>query len=61
MIRKESGENGRAYLRKEYVRRINRVIDYIEANLDKDLSLDKSSSRMRCPDAQAPPFPPLAS
>jgi len=38
MIRKESDENGRAHLRKEYVRWINRVIDYIEANLDKDLS-----------------------
>ncbi|HUJ69813.1 MAG TPA: GyrI-like domain-containing protein [Syntrophorhabdales bacterium] len=43
MIRKESDENGRAYLRKEYIRRINRVIDYIEANLDKDLSLETLS------------------
>ena len=27
------------YLRQEYISRINRVIDYIEANIDKDLSL----------------------
>jgi transcriptional regulator GlxA family with amidase domain len=27
------------YLRQEYIARINRVIDYIEANIDKELSL----------------------
>jgi AraC family transcriptional regulator len=31
------------HLREEYVLRINRVIDYIEGNLEKDLSLDKLS------------------
>ncbi len=29
------------YLREEYTARINRVIDYIEANIDKDLSLEE--------------------
>lgn len=29
------------YLREEYISRINRVIDYIEKNIDKDLSLEK--------------------
>ena len=28
----------------EYISRINRVIDYIKSNLDKDLSLDKLAS-----------------
>ena len=27
--------------RKEYIHRINRVVDYIEANLDEDHSLEK--------------------
>jgi len=29
------------YLRVEYTARINRVIDYVEANIDKDLSLEE--------------------
>ncbi|MBW1903256.1 MAG: AraC family transcriptional regulator, partial [Deltaproteobacteria bacterium] len=29
------------YLREEYISRINRVIDYIESNIDKELSLEK--------------------
>ncbi len=29
------------HLRAEYTARINRVIDYVEANIDKDLSLDE--------------------
>jgi len=38
----EARANGRneKYLREEYVSRINRVIDYIEANIDNDLSLE---------------------
>ena len=28
------------YLREEYVARINRVIDYIEANIEKELTLE---------------------
>ncbi len=43
MIRRKSDEKGRNYLREEYIRRINRVIDYIEANLDKNLSLETLS------------------
>jgi AraC family transcriptional regulator len=35
-----NGENpNRKYLIEEYRSRINRVIDYIEANIDRDLSL----------------------
>jgi len=45
MIRKELDENGRDYLREEYIRRINCVIDYIEANLDKNLSLETLSEK----------------
>lgn len=37
----------KASLRAEYLSRINRVIDYIEANLDKELSLD-ILSRVAC-------------
>jgi AraC family transcriptional regulator len=40
MIDNKSYANSRNYLREEYVRRINRVIDYIEAHLEKDLSLE---------------------
>jgi AraC family transcriptional regulator len=40
MTRYRPSENNRDYLRKEYASRINRVIDYIEAHLDKDLSLE---------------------
>jgi AraC family transcriptional regulator len=36
----EPAGNSRSNVREEYVRRINRVIDYIEANPDKDLSLE---------------------
>jgi AraC family transcriptional regulator len=43
MIRKNSDGKGPNYLRAEYIRRINRVIDYIEANLDKNLSLETLS------------------
>jgi len=43
MTRKESDEDGSSHLREEYVRRINRVIDYIEANLDENLSLETLS------------------
>jgi len=34
-------DNRRKYLREEYTARINRVIDYIEANIDQDLSLEE--------------------
>ncbi len=33
--------NNTKFLRDEYISRINRVIDYIELNIDKDLSLEK--------------------
>ena len=33
--------DNKKYLRNEYISRINRVIDYIEKNIDKDLSLEK--------------------
>ncbi|MBN1572676.1 MAG: helix-turn-helix domain-containing protein [Deltaproteobacteria bacterium] len=32
------------FLRDEYISRINRVVDYIELNIDKDLSLEKLAS-----------------
>lgn len=32
------------FLKDEYISRINRVIDYIESNIDKDLSLEKLAS-----------------
>ncbi|UCD70592.1 MAG: AraC family transcriptional regulator [Syntrophobacterales bacterium] len=35
----KANENQKKYLRNEYISRINRVIDYIEKNIDKDLSL----------------------
>lgn len=35
-----SNRNDNRYLREEYVARINRVIDYIEANIEKDLPLE---------------------
>ena len=34
-------DNKSKYLREEYTARINRVIDHIEANIDKDLSLEE--------------------
>ena len=37
----EPNDNQKKYLREEYISRINRVIDYIEKNIDKDLSLEK--------------------
>jgi AraC family transcriptional regulator len=37
------GDSTTGRLREEYALRINRVIDYIEANLEKDLSLNKLS------------------
>jgi AraC family transcriptional regulator len=40
MTRNRPSENNRDYLREEYASRINRVIDYIEAHIDKDLSLE---------------------
>ena len=33
-------DSRKKYLREEYISRINRVIDYIEKNIDKDLSLE---------------------
>ena len=35
------GNNDKRYLMDEYVSRINRVIDYIETNIDRDLSLER--------------------
>ncbi len=35
-----SDDNRSKYLREEYVSRINRVIDFIEKNIDRDLSLE---------------------
>lgn len=34
-------QDSKKYLREDYTARINRVIDYIEANIDKDLSLEE--------------------
>jgi AraC family transcriptional regulator len=34
-------DNRQRYLRENYIERINRVIDYIEANIDKELSLSE--------------------
>ena len=34
-----NNHNRQKYLRQEYISRINRVIDYVEANIDQDLSL----------------------
>ena len=36
--------NQKTQYRKEYISRINRVIDYIEKNLDKELNLEKLAS-----------------
>jgi len=36
----QANDNQKAYRREEYISRINRVIDYIETNIDEDLSLE---------------------
>ena len=40
MTKNKANDIKRTYLREEYTSRINRVIDYIEKNIDKDLSLE---------------------
>ena len=40
MTETRANDGKHKYLREEYISRINHVIDYIEANLDTDLSLD---------------------
>lgn len=39
MMDTQANDRNQKYLREEYVSRINSVIDYIEANIDTDLSL----------------------
>jgi AraC family transcriptional regulator len=40
MTETQTNDRNQKYLREEYVSRINRVIDYIEANIDNELSLE---------------------
>ena len=40
MTETQANDRNQKYLREEYVSRINRVIDYIETNIDTDLSLE---------------------
>lgn len=40
MTRTEANDRKQEHLREEYMSRINRVIDYIETNIDEDLSLE---------------------
>jgi AraC family transcriptional regulator len=40
MVTQPPNHNRRRYLRKEYIARINRVIDHIESNLDSPLNLE---------------------
>ena len=40
MAKNQTNESRKKYLREEYISRINRVIDYIEENIDEDLSLE---------------------
>ena len=44
MTRSRVIDSKQKYLRDEYISRINRVIDYIEANIDQDLSLENLAS-----------------
>jgi AraC family transcriptional regulator len=39
MTETRNNDSRQKYLRQEYISRINRVIDYVETNIDKDLSL----------------------